>query len=178
MFRARDGRLGGAALVAASLFVLWHGLAMVVAAGPPSHAMANVYPIFRPYLRALQLDNQWGFFSPAPGNGRALRYTVEDAAGGSHQFRLTEELDRRHPLFFRYTTLYANIEPDLPHYVTSAARHLCRRHADLTPVRVTFVVRHQLSISADSYAAGHRPLDEDYTRSESLEPVACPRGGA
>jgi hypothetical protein len=162
-----------AATVAASFFLLWHSAATVLAPAPASYLKGLVYPLFEPYITLFHLDGQWAFFAPEPAAGQLVRYLLKDAAGRSREYRLTEDLRRAHPAFFRHTTLLSSITPDKPAFVASMAGFLCRRHADLKPHRLTFLLREQLRLSPESYLQGHRPLDEDYIRVRALPPVRC-----
>lgn len=171
-FATARRRLG---FVAGSLFLAWHALAIVVGPAPASHAAGAAYPAFAPYLRVLDLDHGWSFFAPNPGRGRLLRYAVIDGAGARHDRRLTEALTPLDPAYLRWTTLYAYLDVDLPHHLRAAADHLCRRHRDLDPRAIVFVHRDQLTLTPESYRAGHRPLDEDYVTTTELAPLECAR---
>jgi hypothetical protein len=165
--------LTGWRLWLASAFLLWHCAAMVVAPAPGSYALSKIFPAFWPYLSALHLYNEWSFFAPHPDRGRMLLYTIETADGQSRTYPLTAALQRSDPAFSRYTTLYTEIaRQDSPFY-EAAADYLCRRHRDIAPVRLTFLVRHQLLLTPDDYKAGKRPLDDEFLEDERLEPVPC-----
>jgi Fe-S-cluster formation regulator IscX/YfhJ len=127
---------------------------MLVAAAPGSATMAEVYPLFRPFLRAFDLEHDWGFFAPDPGTGHVVRYEVRDAAGDMHAFALTEELDRWDPAYFRRTTLYTKISSSDSDYAAGAVRWLCRRHADLDPRSIRFVVAHQQPVAPEEFLDG------------------------
>lgn len=162
-----------AATLGAALFLLWHSTAMVLTPAPASYLKGLAYPLFEPYVTLFHLDGQWAFFAPNPDAGRQIRYMLLDGAGTRQEFRLTEDLPRASPTFFRYTSLFSAITPDKPSFVASMAAFLCRRHADLKPKRLTFLLREQLRLSPESYLQGHRPLDEDYIRVRTLPPVNC-----
>jgi hypothetical protein len=165
-------RRGG--LLAASLFVVWHAFALVVAPFPPSYLSGRVHAAIFPYLSVLYLDTDWNFFAPTPAPGRFVRYVVETRDGGGHPFRLTE--DRRPgPSAMGLRKVYDGIHPDRPEHYESVGRFLCRRHAGLEPVTVTFFVHRQIPITPEAYVAGRRPLDGDLVEVETLPPVSCPR---
>lgn len=164
--------LGRGGLLAASLFVVWHAFALVVAPFPPSYLSGSVHAAIFPYLSVLYLDTDWNFFAPTPAPGRFVRYVVQAGDGSSHAFRLTE--DRRPgPSAMRLRKVYDGIHPDRPEHYASVGRFLCRRHAGLEPVTVTFSVHRQIPITPEAYVAGRRPLDADLVEVETLSPVSC-----
>src|SRR5262249_55067900 len=83
--------LGRGSFLAASLFVVWHAFALVVAPFPPSYLSGSVHAAIFPYLSVLYLDTDWNFFAPTPAPGRFVRYVVQARDGSSHVFRLTED---------------------------------------------------------------------------------------
>ena len=74
----------------------------------------------------------------------------------------------------RLRKVYDGIHPDRPEHYQSVAAFLCRRHAALDPVTVTFSVHRQIPITPEAYVAGRRPLDADLVETETLGPVSCP----
>ena len=166
-------RLRGLRYVLASLFVVWHAAAIMIAPAPRSYIKEHIYPLFAPYLTLFYLDNPWAFFAPDPATGRLLRYTVEDAAGAKHNFALSESLRRMNPASLRYVSLYLSIADNRPGYVSSAAQYLCRRHAALKPRTLAFTVVHQVYIPPVSYRDGVRPLQDGFVQYEPLRWVEC-----
>jgi hypothetical protein len=164
--------LGRGGLLAASLFVIWHATALVVAPFPASHLSGNVHAFFHPYLSALFLDTDWNFFAPTPDPGHFSRYTVETRDGARRAFRLTEDV-RPGPSLMRFRKLYDGIHPDRLPQVDAIGRFLCRRHADLFPISVTFSVHRQVPITPEAYVAGRRPLDVESLEVDTLAPVLC-----
>lgn len=160
-------------MLPASLLILWHLTAIVLGPAPPSHVAGELYPVFKPYLRVLNLDHTWGFFSPEPSEGRRLRYAVIDAGGARREFRPYEALSRWDPSYFRFTTLYAALDADVPGHLRAAADYLCRRHAVLGPRAVVFEAVEQRRISPEMYLAGARPLDPEHLDHRELEPLPC-----
>jgi hypothetical protein len=165
---------GRGGLLAASLFVMWHAFALVVAPFPPSYLSGSVHAAIFPYLSVLYLDTDWNFFAPTPAPGRFVRYVVQARDGGSHAFRLTEDRGPG-PSAMRLRKVYDGIHPDRPEHYESVGRFLCRRHAGLEPVTVTFSVHRQIPITPEAYVAGRRPLDADLVEVETLPTVSCPR---
>ena len=160
-------------VVIASLFIIWQSLAIIIGPSPGSYVMGKVYPIFKPYLVALHLNNEWGFFAPDPARGTLLRYVVTDPKNTQHVFKLTENLKRSDHGFLRYTSQYLTIGRNNQNFISSATQYLCRRHQSLKPVQLQFFMGHQQTISPDEYVAGHRPLDDDFISIEYLTPMTC-----
>ncbi len=159
--------------ILASIFIVWHALAIIIGPAPGSYLMSKVYPIFKPYLVALHLNNEWGFFAPDPAKGTLLRYSVTDENGVEHVFKLTENLRRRDHTFLRYTSLYLTIGRNNEAFVASAKNYLCRQHADLNPRQLQFFMGHQLSITPDEIIEGHRALDDQHMQIEYLNAIDC-----
>ena len=166
-------RLRGLRYALASLFVIWHAAAIMIAPAPRSYIKEQIYPWFAPYLTLFYLDNPWAFFAPDPATGRLLRYTLEDAAGQKQDFLLSEALSRLDPASLRYVSLYLSIADKKPGYVDSAAKYLCRQHAALKPHAVAFTVAHQVYIPPIAYRSGVRPLHNGFVHYEFLPPVEC-----
>jgi len=166
--------MGRAARAAASAFVTWHTLVVVLAVAPDWPTVAALRPLVRPYAALLISEGRRNFFAPNPDPGRHVRYEIEDAAGRRHAFMLSETLSRDDPAFLRLAIYYRGVIPENPQRVAAVARHLCARHAGLSPAAVVFTVRYQLALRPQTYAAGHRPLDEGFVKSRVLPPVPCP----
>jgi Fe-S-cluster formation regulator IscX/YfhJ len=148
------------AYAAGSITVTWVVASMLVAAGPASWTMAKIYPAFKPFLELADLEHEWGFFAPDPGTGHVVRYDVRDADGNKHAFRLTEELRRWDPAYFRLTTLYTKFSYKESDYAEIAIGSLCRRHAALRPREARFVVAHQVEVSPEEFREGKGTMDE------------------
>jgi len=159
--------------ILASIFIVWHAFAIIIGPAPGSYVMSKVYPIFKPYLVALHLNNEWGFFAPDPAKGTLLRYSVTDSNGVEHVFKLTENLRRRDHTFLRYTSLYLTVGRNNEAFVLSAKDYLCRQHADLNPQQLQFFMGHQLSITPDEIIEGHRALDDQHMQIEYLNAINC-----
>jgi hypothetical protein len=143
-----------------SLAVAFLAVAMLVGAAPGSFTMAKVYPLFQPFLRTFDLAHDWGFFAPDPGTGHVVRYDVLDERGETHAFRLTEELDRWDPAYFRFTTLYTNASVEDGNYERPTIHYLCRRHAELSPREIRIVVAHQKAVSPEEFRDGVGTMDD------------------
>ncbi len=153
--------------------MLWHSLVLLIGCAPPSYSVAQIYPLFAPYIELLHLDGGWAFFAPDPSTGRLVRYSVQGADGLTHTYRLTENLQRSDPAYLRMTTLSAAINADSPQVVHSVAQRLCRMHAAQNPQSVRFTIARQIRITPDEFEAGHRPLDADFLHLEDLPSVVC-----
>ena len=162
-----------AARIAASVFVVWHLLVAVIAVAPDWPPVVALRRVARPYAALLLYEGRRNFFAPNPDPGRHVRYEIESAGGARHAFRLSEDWPRNDPAFLRVALFYRGILPGNPLRAVAVARSLCRKHADLAPVAVTFTVRYQLALRPETYLAGHRPLDEPFVRARALAPIAC-----
>ncbi len=135
--------------------------------------MGKVYPVFKSYVNFFRIQNYWGFFSSITQPGAILRYTVEDASGRKHEFRLTEDLRRSDPNFFRYCSIHYSIQSEEGDYLSGAARYLCGKHLALAPARIRFTRVSQSLISPQEYVEGRRPMDEERIEVEPLDWVSC-----
>jgi len=159
-----------------SLVVGWHSLALIIAPLPDnSAALRWVRSYMTPYLNLFRLDNKWSFFAPNVGRQLVFRYIVEDTEGKEHTF---EPLNEPHWSFPKYAMwrqfkyLYDSILGDPEAYVAVAAL-LCRQHAPLKPVAVSFVQVEELDFWAEHYRNGHRPLDPDFVKVTRLTNTSC-----
>lgn len=157
----------------ASIFIVWHSLAIIIGPAPGSYLMSKVYPIFKPYLIAFHINNEWGFFAPDPAKGSLLRYIIVDDKNQEHVFKLTENLRRNGHGFLRYTSLYLTIARNNENFVVSAANYLCAKHNDINSKQIQFFMGHQQAITPDEFIAGHRPLDDKYMSVEYLPSLSC-----
>jgi hypothetical protein len=157
-----------------SAFLAWHTLAMVIAPAPElSVLVATVRAALQPYLTLFRLDNPWNFFAPTIG-GSQLRYTIEDAAGASHSFTPTEQLSWFHPAYIWSRDWHYSIieHPEL--YADRAGALLCRKHAALHPVSITFVEYEQKEFTAADQASGKHPMDPEFVNVNTVKTVECP----
>src|SRR5262245_59603227 len=77
---------------AASFFLVWHTLAMLVAPAPGSAVKQSLVNIMQPYLTMLGFSETWGFYTPVIGAGQRLRHVVETPGGEECTFTEAEEL--------------------------------------------------------------------------------------
>lgn len=159
--------------IVASLFITWQALAIIIGPAPGSYLMSKVYPIFKPYLVALHLNNEWGFFAPDPAKGTLLRYIVTDSQDNKHIFKLTENLKRSDHGFLRYTSLYLTVGRNNESFVASAKEYLCKKHKSIEAKSIQFFMGHQQSITPEEFIEGHRPLDDAYMDVEYLSVLDC-----
>ena len=153
------------ATATAIAFLVWHGAAIVVGPYPDSDVGQKLRPLFEPYLRIGYLDHAWTFFGPQPDAGRLVRYELILSDGTVREYPLTEAVDRRSPNWFRWMRVFDRVATGDRELQDGAAEFLCRRHAELEPRALRFVVLHQLSLSPELYRAGVRPVDpEAFTR--------------
>jgi hypothetical protein len=156
-----------------SAFVAWHALALVIAPVPSSSELVDATrAILQPYLTLLRMDNPWSFFAPTIA-GAELRYTVEDAAGTSTEFGSAEKTSWFHPehLWLKDWNYSIIDNPEL--YAEHAGELLCRQHASMHPVSITFVQREHSGFRPEDWLNGKRPLDPEFTRETTVQTVQC-----
>jgi hypothetical protein len=156
-----------------SAFAVWHTVAMVIAPAPRESELVQTQRAFlQPYLTLFKLDNPWNFFTPTI-RGAELRYAVEDAAGVRTEFASVGQTNWFHPEYiwlrdFNYTMMD---DPEI--YADRAGELLCRKHASLHPVSITFVEREQRDFKAEDWLNGKRPHDPEFIRDNTLQTVQC-----
>jgi hypothetical protein len=159
-----------------SLVVAWHSAAIMLSPLPEnSGALRWARSYLNPYLALFRLDNRWSFFAPEVGKQRVFRYIVEDAEGKEHTFEPLNEHSwsfPRYVLWRQFKYLYDSIMSDPEAYVPVVAL-LCRQHASLKPVAVSFVQVQELDFWAEDYLKGHRPLQPDYVQVIRLTNTSC-----
>ena len=157
-----------------SAFVAWHTLAMVIAPAPDSSVLVRTLrAAVQPYLTFFRLDNPWNFFAPTIG-GAQLRYSVEDAAGARHTFTPTEQLNWFHPDFIWFRDWHFAIMENPELYADRAGALLCRKHASLRPVSITFVQYEQRRFTAADQLSGKHPMDPEFVTVNTVKNVQCP----
>jgi hypothetical protein len=161
------------ATTAMSLLVVWHSLAMVVAAAPDSAIARAARPLFDPYLTLFRLDNKWGFFAPNVDQGFQFRYVVEDASGTRHTFVPADQLSRFHPTSLWIKDRYKAVMmyPEAHGEATAAA--LCREHAALRPVSIALLEVEQKEFRPEHQRSGKHPLDPEFVTVNTLMTVRC-----
>jgi hypothetical protein len=157
-----------------SAFVAWHTLAMVIAPAPRESVLVQTpRALLEPYLGFFRLDNPWNFFAPTIA-GTELRYTVEDAAGNRAEFGSADQASWFHPehLWLKDWNYSIIDNPEL--YAERAGELLCRKHASLHPVSITFVQREHGGFKPEDWLNGKRPLDPDFRTEKTVQTVQCP----
>lgn len=162
------------AFIAMSLFVVWHSLAMLVAAAPDSRITTSARVLFNPYLMIFGLDSQWGFFAPDIPNGHAFRYIVEDAAGNRRTFTPADQWSPLQPTFIWFKDRYKTIMQSFEDFADAAVASICKEHADLKPVVVTLVDVTQKDFSPEDRLKGKSPLDPEFLEEQEMDPIRCP----
>jgi hypothetical protein len=156
-----------------SAFVAWHTLAMVIAPAPDSSVARTARVALQDYLTLFRLDNPWNFFAPVI-SGSLLRYSVEDADGVSHTFTPTEQLNWFHPDYIWFRDWYDAIMDYPEVYADRNGALLCRKHALLRPVSITFLEYEQHDFTPADQLSGKHPMDPEFTNVNILTTVKCP----
>lgn len=162
------------AYVAASALVTWHTLAMVMAPVPDSDVTKLARVALQPYLTFFRLDNQWDFFAPTVGEGSRLRYDIQDRTGKIHAFLPADELRWYHPNFLWFRSWYYRIIDDPDNYADNAAAVLCRKHAALQPLAITFYDIQEERFTREDYLSGKKRMDPGFFTVHMLRGVRCP----
>src|SRR5258705_4548240 len=153
-------------LLAMSLVVGWHSFAMIVAPMPADSDLVQwLRSLALPYVSLLRLDNRWSFFAPVVYRQTQFRYAVEDGNGKQHIFTPVTEAASSIPQYvmwreFKYA--YEGLMED-PESRTAVTAMLCKKHADLKPRSVSFLVVQEHDFTPEDYLQGYRPLDPDFT---------------
>jgi hypothetical protein len=163
--------------LAMSLFVGWHLIAMLLAPAPSGSPMVEALnPLFRPYLTLFRLESSWSFFANVIRLNQ-FRYVIEDADGNKHTFTPMSEFRWYHPRYNWFDGMYWAItdRPAVvgPYFVAP----LCRQHAALKPVSITFLVvtGGGEEFRPEHLLDGYSPLELPYA---TIDPVLfddCPK---
>ena len=156
-----------------SLLVVWHTLAMVIAASPDSLLTRSARPLFHPYLTLFRLDNHWGFFAPNVESGVQFRYIVEDAAGKQHTFIPADKLSRFDPNSIWVRDRYKDVMEAVQVHGDAAVAALCREHAALSPAAITLLEIEQKPFSREDRRKGKHPLDPEFITVHTLKTIRC-----
>jgi hypothetical protein len=166
-------------IVAMSLFVTWHAIAIVIGPAPDGSAapVAALHTFFRPYLTLFRLESPWTFFTNIIRLPQ-FRYVITDADGNQHTFRPVDDLKWYHPRsnwFERtYWAILDSTSPtDIGDYIVPT---LCRRHADLKPVAITYLLAQPVEFWPEESIAGGNPFDDQHVTVEELLRADCPNG--
>ena len=169
-------RLGGRlAYIAASAFVTWHTLAVIVAPLPDSSAIARaVQPIFYPYLTLFMIGHTWDFYSPNVGTGHQLRYSVEGADGKTLTVSPIDEMSWWHPAYWWFKAWHTQIIAEPDEHGDGFAAFVCAQHAGLKPVAITLLEVQQADFVPADHLDGRHPLEPDYVNVNELKRIECP----
>lgn len=159
---------------AMSLLVVWHTVAMLLESAPRSTITRAARALFHPYLTLFRLDNNWGFFAPEVGLGAQFRYVVEDAAGTRHTFVPADKWSKFSPASIWFKDRYKIVMDAIETYGDGLAAALCREHASLNPVSITFLELEQKTFSPADRRRGKHPLDPEFVAVNMLKTVRCP----
>jgi hypothetical protein len=160
--------------ILASIFVVWHCGALIIAPAPASFIVNEAHSWYEPYLALLNLNNGWAFFAPEPRTGAFMRYTITDQDGNEYLFDFNDQLNQEMAVFQRYTSMLETWSQEIEPYTESAGLYLCQQHKNLNPVQIQFKFYHINIITPEAYMQGARPLDEGNLALEDLNPISCP----
>jgi hypothetical protein len=164
--------------LAMSLFVGWHAIAILVAPAPyGSPVIERLHALFRPYLTLFRLESPWSFFTNVAGvKLPQFRYIIVGADGREHTFAPVAEFNWYHPRYNWIERIYwAITDNPVPERIGSYfVPSLCRRHAALKPVAITFLTVMPGDFWPDDQLSGRRPLDPDNVWTHTLMDAACP----
>lgn len=173
--KARESKLVGFFRYSlASIFVVWHCGALIIAPAPASYIVNEAQNWYRPYLSLLNLNNGWAFFAPEPRTGAIMQYTITDQDGNEHLFDFSGQLDHKTAAFQRYTSMLETLSQKIEPYTESAGLFLCRQHVKLRPAQVQFKFYFLNVITPEAYLEGARPLDKTNLELENQKPIKCP----
>jgi hypothetical protein len=159
---------------AMSAFVAWHTFAMIIAPAPDSEITRVARAALQPYLTFFRLDNQWDFFAPTVGEGARLRYDIQDSNGKVHVFLPASELRWYHPDFLWFRSWYYRIIDDPDNFAEGAAAVLCRKHAELRPLAITFYEIQEEKFTREDYLSGKQRMDAGFFSVYMLRGLRCP----
>jgi len=163
-------------MLAMSLLVGWHSLALFVAPAPADSATVQALrSVLQPYLSLLRLDTGWGFFSPV-GKHAQFRYVIKDGQGIDHTFVPTEEPATsiaKYVWWREWKYLFDGIMESAEARASSLGPLLCREHPELDPLFVTLLKIQEENYLPDDVLNGKRPLDPEYVTVDTLIRVPC-----
>lgn len=159
---------------AMSLLLVWHSVAIVVAASPDSVIMQSASSLFEPYLSLFRLRNEWSFYAPDVRVEPEFRYLIEDASGQRHTFVPADRLSRYLPTDIWVKDWYIHVMDDADTYSEFVAAYLCREHASLHPISITLLEIDQRDFSPQDQLSGKHPFDHEFLDQKTLATVQCP----
>jgi hypothetical protein len=164
-----------------SIVVGWQALAIVISPAPDdSEAVQGLKSVLEPYLLALRMENNWGFFAPVQKQ-KVFRYIVEDTAGNEHQFTPQMEPARSlsdYVMWREFLSTYSAVVDNADELGDTAGALLCRRHAALHPVAVILVEFRENDFWREDAIRGKKPSDPEYLTVNPVRRVECPESGA
>ncbi len=157
-----------------SLLLVWHCVAIVVAAAPDSVITRSASSLFGPYLSLFRLQNEWSFYAPDVRVEPEFRYVVEDASGQQHTFVPVDKLSRYLPTDIWVKDWYIHVMDNPDTYSEFVAAYLCREHASLHPISITLLEFDQKDFSPQDQLNGKHPFDQQFLDKKTLATVQCP----
>ena len=162
--------------LAMSLFICWHATAIVIGPAPVgSPPVETLRSIFRPYLTLFRLESPWSFFTNVTIRLPQFRYVVKDADGKEHIFVPIDEFSWYHPRYNWFERIYWSIlDSTKPQsFGNRLAASLCRQHAELKPVSITFLAATGEQYWPEDVLRGHQHLDPEFVTVETLMSADC-----
>jgi hypothetical protein len=163
--------------LAMSSFVAWHMVSILIAPIPyGSDALLAVHSLFRPYMTLFRLESSWGFFTQVP-KLPMFRYIVESADGKEHTFTPIKDFKWYYPRtnWVERTFMAISVDPEPLRIGSYYLPILCKHHANLKPVSITFTAVTGSEFTRDDFLAGHRPDDPGFTTVQQLMYGECPK---
>ena len=163
--------------LAMSLFIVWHVSAMLVAPAPTGSPMIeSLNGVFRPYLTFFRLESSWSFFANVIRLNQ-FRYVIEDADGNQHTFTPMNEFRWYQPHFHGFDGMYWAILEKPTAVGSYFVAPLCRQHAALKPVSITFLAVKGAGpeFRPEDLLAGESPFEPPHA---TVDPVLfddCPK---
>jgi hypothetical protein len=157
-----------------SLLLVWHSVAIVVAASPDSVIMRAASSLFEPYLSLFRLQNEWTFFAPDVRVEPEFRYVVEDGSAQRRTFVPADKLSKYLPTDIWVKDWYIHVMDNPDTYSKFVAAYLCRQHASLHPLSITLLETDQREFSPQDQLSGKHPFDPEFLDTKTLATVQCP----
>jgi hypothetical protein len=167
-------RRGVPIYTAMSLLLVWHSVAIVLAAAPDSVIADSARSVFNPYLSLFRLRNEWSFYAPDVRVEPEFRYVVADAAGQQHTFVPADKLSRYLPTDIWVKDWYIYVMDHSDTYGKFVAGYLCREHAAMHPVSITLLEIDQRDFKPQDQLNGKHPFDPEFLDKKTLATVQCP----
>jgi hypothetical protein len=161
---------------AMSLFLGWHTIAIMLAPVPANNVIVQSFrALFHPYLTLSGVDTTWDFFSPI-GIPHQFRYLVEDAEGNEYTFTPITDVNWFIPTHRWSERIYTELMRTPEAYSDYFTKTICRRHASLKPVAISFLDIQEEEFWPEDYLLGkHRTRDPEYFTVNTLLRAECPQ---